>query len=146
MSRRTTLLLAVLGIGCVTALASGCKNPPTKEETAAVEYGPRPETFEQIIREYLKPKLTDPAAIVEFKAGPTRLYQQDTALRPLQYGWAVCTMIKDKGTYGAVEGFYPMVFFIRDGKIIAVNGGSDDNLVGWRFARTGCRELGYEIP
>ena len=35
-----------------------------------------------------------------------------------------------------------MVFFIRDGKIVAVNGGSDDNIIGWRYARTGCNELG----
>jgi len=35
-----------------------------------------------------------------------------------------------------------MVFFIRDGKIVAANGGADDNIIGWRYARTGCNELG----
>jgi len=144
--RRVALILAILGIGATTALLGGCKNPPTKEETSSVDYGPRPDNYEQLVRDYLKPKLTDPAAIVEFKAGPARLYQQDTALRALQYGWGVCVMVNDKQTYGAADGFYPMVLFIRDGKIVAVNGGSDDNIIGWRFARTGCKELGYEIP
>src|SRR6266705_4086808 len=82
--RRVALILAILGIGAMTALLGGCKNPPTKEETSSVEYGPRPDNFEQLVRDYLKPKLTDPAAIIEFKAGPARLYQQDTALRALQ--------------------------------------------------------------
>ena len=35
-----------------------------------------------------------------------------------------------------------MVFFIRDGKIVAVNGGADDNIIGWRYARADCNELG----
>src|SRR2546425_11363335 len=43
---------------------------------------------------------------------------------------------------GDYDGAYPMVFFIRDGKIVAANGGADDNIIGWRYARTGCNELG----
>jgi len=30
-----------------------------------------------------------------------------------------------------------MVFFIRDGKIRPVNGGSDDNFIGWRTRAPG---------
>ena len=110
---------------------------------SAVEYGPRPENHEKLIRDYLSSRLVDPAgAIVEFKAGPKRLYQQDTALRPRQYGWGVCVWINDKDGRGAYEGPYPMVFFIRDGKIVGANGGSSDNIIGFRYARTGCNELG----
>jgi len=43
---------------------------------------------------------------------------------------------------GAYDGFYPMVFFIREGKIVAINGGEQDNIIGARFARAGCNELG----
>ena len=138
-SRRA--ILAVLGI--VATLVAGCKNPPTQAEMATYNYGPRPDNFEKLIRDYLWPKLLDPGnAIVDFKAGPRELFQQDTTLRPLQYGWGVCVVIKDKNTKGAYDDPYPMVFFIRDGKIVAVNGGSDDNVIGWRYARTGCNELG----
>lgn len=138
--RRAWKMVAVLA---VAALAPGCKNPPTQSEMAAYNYGPRPENYQTLIRDYLQPKLPDPAgAIVEFKAGPRELFQQDTAWRSLQYGWGVCVVINEKNARGAYDGPYPMVFFIRDGKIVAVNGGSDDNVVGWRYARTGCNELG----
>ena len=134
---------AVLGFCVAAALASGCKNPPTQEEMAKYDYGPRPDDYQKLIRDYLSPKLHDPAgARVEFKAGPRELFQQDTTLRPLQYGWGVCVVITDKDSKGAYEEPYPIVFFIRDAKIVAVNGGSDDNVIGWRYARTGCNELG----
>ena len=138
--RRIAMILAVLGS---SALAGGCQNPPTKEEMAAYDYGPRPENHEKIIRDYLWNKLLDPGnAIVEFKAGPKMLYQQETVLRPRQWGWAVCVWINDKNMSGAYDGPYPMVFFIRDGKVVGANGGTDDNIIGWRYARTDCNELG----
>jgi hypothetical protein len=134
-------ILAVLGAAAV--FAAGCKNPPTQQEMAGYNYGQRPENYEKLIRDYLSPKLRDPAAaVVEFKAGPRELFQQDTALRSLQYGWGVCVWVNEKNDKGTYDGAYPMVFFIRDGKIVAVNGGSEDNVVGWRYARTGCNELG----
>ena len=141
--QRIAMFLAILGVGTVAALTGGCKTPPTQSEMAAYQYGPRPDNYEKIIRDYLFNKLLDPGnAIVEFKAGPKQLFQQETALRSLQYGWGVCVWINDKNTRGAYDGPYPMVFFIRDGKIAAVNGGADDNIIGWRYARTGCNELG----
>lgn len=134
---------ALAAVGAAAAFAAGCKNPPTQEEMAAYNYGPRPDGYEKLIRDYLSPKLQDPAgAIVEFKAGPRELFQQETALRPLQYGWGVCVWVNEKDAKGAYEGPYPMVFFIRDGTIVAVNGGAGDNVIGWRYARTGCNELG----
>jgi hypothetical protein len=134
--------VALLCVGAAASLAGGCKNPPTQDEMAKYDYGPRPDDYQTLIRDYLQPKLLDPAsAIVEFKAGPRELFQQDTTLRPLQYGWGVCVVVNEKNK-GAPDGPYPMVFFIRDGKIVAVNGGSDDNVIGWRYARTGCNELG----
>jgi len=141
--QRIAMFLAILGVGTAAALTGGCKNPPTQSEMAAYDYGPRPENYEKLIRDYLWPKLLDPGnAIVEFKAGPKQLFQQETALRPLRYGWGVCMWINDKNTSGAYDGPYPMVFFIRDGKIVAVNGGEDDNIIGWRYARADCNELG----
>jgi len=121
--QRIAMFLAILGAGASAALIGGCKSPPTQSEMAAYDYGPRPEKY-------------------EFKAGPKQLFQQETALRPLRYGWGVCVWINDKNTRGVYDGPYPMVFFIRDGKIVATNGGPDDNIIGWRYARTGCNELG----
>jgi len=143
-------LWKALGVGASAVLIGACQNPPpTQAEMGAYNYGPRPENYEKLIRDYLAPKLVDPgSALVEFKAGPRELYQPDNVLRARQYGWGVCVWINDKNAKGAYDGPYPMVFFIREGKIVAVNGGSDDNVIGWRYARTGCNELGapFVIP
>jgi len=141
--RRMAMFLVVLGVGTAAAVIGGCKTPPTQAEMAAYDYGPRPDNYEKLIRDHLWPRLLDPGkAIVEFKAGPKQLFQQDTTLRSLVYGWGVCVWINDRNTRGAYDGPYPMVFFIRNGRIVKANGGSDDNIIGWRYARTGCNELG----
>ena len=140
--RRFAVGFACACIGA-TALLGGCYTPPTQTEMKAFDYGPRPENHEQLIRDYLKVRLTDPVnAIVEFRAGPNQLYQPQISLRDRRWGWGVCVWINDKNTRGAYDGFYPMVFFIREGKIVAVNGGEQDNIIGARYARAGCNELG----
>jgi hypothetical protein len=141
--RSKFVLLAVLGIGATVALLPGCKSPPTKAEMDAADYGPQPENHEQLVRDYLKPKLKDAeSAIIEFRAGPKRLYQQDTLLRPLQYGWGVCVLLNEKNDAGTYTGFQPIVFYIHSGKVIAMNGGPDDSIIGNNYARDGCKELG----
>jgi len=143
MRRQFVLLLAILGIGATAALLPGCKSPPTKAEMDAADYGPQPTNHEQLIRDYLKPKLKDgDSAIIEFRAGPKRLYQQDTLLRPLQYGWGVCVLVNEKNSAGTYAGFHPIVFYINNGKVIAMNGGPDDSVIGDSYARDGCKELG----
>lgn len=141
-------LTAVLALSAAAVLITGCSTtPPTKEQREAVSYGPRPDNYEQIIRDYLRNRLTDPtAAIIEFKAGPTQLYQKDTFIRDLQFGWAVCVMVNDKNTRGAYDGYRAGVYYIRSGKVVAANGGPDDGPIGAKFAREQCKELGYEVP
>jgi len=135
----------------LTALAialGGCDTtPPSKEEKESVNYGPKPDNYQDIVRDYLRPRVTDPTAvIIDFKAGPTQLYQKDAVVRDLQFGWAVCALVNDKNTMGAYTGFYPAVYFIRDGKVVASNGGPGDGPVGTQFARRQCKELGYDVP
>jgi hypothetical protein len=67
-------------------------------------------------------------------------------IRDLQFGWAVCAMINDKNSRGAYDGFTPGVYFIRNGKVIARNGGPDDGPIGAKYARDQCKELGYAVP
>src|SRR2546430_16688295 len=95
--QRIAMFLAILGAGASAALTGGCKSPPTQSEMAAYDYGPRPESYEKLIRDYLWPKLLDPgSAIVEFKAGPKQPFQQGTALRPLRLGRGGSVGDKDK--------------------------------------------------
>jgi hypothetical protein len=95
------------GVASVSVLAGGCRTPPpTQEEMSAFEYGPRPENHE-----------THPGLpfLKTCRSGrsdsrvqnPKRLYQQDTTLRALQYGWGVCVWVNDKNARGAYDGPYP---------------------------------------
>src|SRR2546427_5978429 len=130
------------------ALLAGCQSPlPTREELAALDYGQRPEGYEKIVRHYLRTRLVEPDfALIEFKAGPKPLYQKEAILRDRRYGWAVCVLINDKDRRGAYEEFYPMVLYIREGKVVAANGGGLERAAGVRYAHAVCRELGYEVP
>jgi len=124
------------------ALLAGCQSPPlSREEIAALDYGPRPEAYETIVRDYLRPRLSEPSfALIELKAGPAPLYGRDR-----QYGWAVCVMINDRDPRGAYGGFYPMVVYIRGGKVVAADGSALENALGLRYARAQCAQLGYEV-
>jgi hypothetical protein len=134
-------------ISIALALLAGCRSQPlSREELAALEYGPRPEDYEKIVRAYLRSRLMEPDfALIEFKAGPKPLYQKEAVLRDRRYGWAVCVLINDKDRRGAYEGFYPMVLYIRDGKVVAANGDGVERAAGVRYAHAQCRELGYEV-
>ena len=132
-------------VACVAAFVLlGCDTTPKKDEVQSVDYGPRPQHWQATIRDYLKIRLRDPAAaIVEFRAGPQQLYQREIPLRARQWGWAVCVWVNDKNRQGAFEGFYPMSVMIRNEKIEHVNGGpDDDNMLGNRYAREHCEQLG----
>jgi hypothetical protein len=129
----------------LAGLLGACQVPPvTRQEAAAVDYGPRPVHWQEIIRGYLDLRLIDPkAAIVEFRTEPKRLFQRQVGLDPQQYGWAVCVWVNDKNRQGAYDGFYPMTVFLRNEKIVAVNSGPDNfGPVGATYARQQCAELG----
>ncbi len=133
-------IVAIVFACALAALAAGCKAPPTQEQKSAVDYGPKPENYEAIIKEYMRTRVNMEGVIFEFRGGPKPLYQQDTVLRPLQYGWGVCVFVHDKR--GSAFESYPMGFFIRNGVIVGTNGGPDDNLIGRKFALRDCEELG----
>jgi hypothetical protein len=129
----------------VTVLAVlGCDTTVRREEMAGVDYGPKPVRWREEIQSYLGIRLTNPKeALVEFRTEPQQLFQRDTALRERQYGWATCVWVNDKNREGKFDGFYPMTFFIRNEKIVAVNNGPDDfGVVGSRYAREQCALLG----
>jgi hypothetical protein len=134
--------LIVLSIA--VALAGACAHDPiTKEETAGLDYGPKPTRWQEEVRSYLKLRLTDPKdAIIEFRTEPQQMYQRRVALRDMHFGWAACVWVNDKNRAGAYSGFYPIVFFFRHEKIVQVNGGPDDFGVGAQYARSQCETLG----
>ena len=127
----------------IALLLAACAKPVTKDETAGLDYGPKPVRWQEEIRSYLSVRLTDPkAAIVEFRTEPAQMYQRGVMHRAAHYGWASCVWVNDKNTAGAFSGFYPMTVFIRNEKIVQVNGGPDDFGIGAQYARSQCEQLG----
>jgi hypothetical protein len=55
-------------------------------------------------------------------------------------------MINDRNPRGAYGGFYPMVVYVRGGKVVAADGGALDSALGLGHANAQCRQLGYEVP
>ena len=141
MSRRLAALL-------VLAPIAACQSPPfTAEQIAAFDYGARPDNYETIVRDYISSRLNDPTfALIEIKAGPAKLYQRDTLSRTREYGWAVCVMVNERDPRGAYIGFYPLVIYIRQGKVVARDGGALERAAGLRYANAQCSRLGYEVP
>jgi hypothetical protein len=132
-----------LSVLLMAGLLAACAKPVTKDETAGLDYGPKPVRWQEEIRSYLSVRLTDPkAAIVEFRTEPAQMYQRGVMHRAAHYGWASCVWVNDKNTAGAYSGFYPMTVFIRNEKIVQVNGGPDDFGIGAQYARSQCEQLG----
>lgn len=139
--RRLTASLAA------SALLAGCQSSLSPGQIAALEYGSPPEDYEKIVRDYLRPRLGEPNfALIEIKAGPSRLYQRETISREPQHGWAVCVMINERDPRGGYTGFYPMVIYIRGGKVVAADGGGLERAAGLRYAHAQCERLGYPVP
>lgn len=135
--------LVVFGTIILALVAACAPAPVTKDETAGLDYGPKPERWQEEIRSYLKLRLTDPKdAIIEFRTEPAQMYQRGIAVRPMHYGWAACVWVNDKNRLGAYSGYYPMTFFLRNEKIVQVNGGPDDFGIGAQYARSQCEQLG----
>ena len=141
MSRRLAALLFV-------APLAACQSPPfTPEQIAAFDYGPRPDNYETIVRDYIRSRVNDPSfALIEIKAGPAPLYQRDTLSRSREYGWGVCVMVNEREERGGYTGYYPMVAYIRGGKVVARDGGGLERATGLRYAHAQCSRLGYEVP
>jgi hypothetical protein len=129
------------------AILAGCQSAPlSSEQIAALDYGPRPEDYEKIVRGYLRTQLNEPDyAVIEFRAGPAPLYQRDTLSRKREHGWAVCVTINERDPRGTYAGSYPIVVYIRGGQVVAADGRSLERAIGLRYAHAQCKQLGYEV-
>ena len=129
-------------LALLLAALLGCDTTVKKEETAGLDYGPKPSRWREEIKSYLDLRLPNPKeSVVEFRSEPRQLYQRDTLVRERQYGWATCVWVNEMKD-GKLSGFYPMTVFMREEKIVAVNNGPDDpGIVASRYAREQCAQL-----
>ena len=134
--QKSLLVLTLVVLGA-------CDTTVKKEETAGLNYGPKPTRWREEIKSYLDIRLASPKeALVEYRSELKQLFQRDSVLRERQYGWAACVWVNDKNREGKFDGFYPMTFFFRHEKIVQVNSGPDDFGVGAQYARSQCEQLG----
>ena len=140
MFRSAVRSIALIAAGVALA---GCETTVSQEELASVKYGPKPLAWQDEIASYLKLRVPDPNTVnVLYKTEPQQMVQKETILRERQWGWATCIWVNENHPRG-YQGFYPMTFFFRDGKIVAVNGGPDDaGVPGPQYAREQCERLG----
>ena len=66
-------------------LLAGCAAGVSQSELDSVHYGPRPDNWQQAVRDYLEPRLPDPKrAIVTFRTEPQQMVQKETPMRALE--------------------------------------------------------------
>jgi len=141
--------LAAAGAVLAAGLLASCETPKvTAEEMESVNYGPAPVHWKEEIRGYLDLRLRAPKeAMVDFRTEPKKFFQRQVALDPQVHGWAVCVWIRDKNKQGTFDKMYPMVAFLRNEKIVAVNNGPDNfGPSGPIYAKQQCKELGAPFP
>jgi hypothetical protein len=82
--------------------------------------GPYPDSYEQIIKDWLHTHLKDPYSIRDLSIGHPMEGSVWTGL--LYHGavpaWRSCTRLNSKNSYGAYTGIKGFEFYIRDGEVV----------------------------
>src|ERR1700694_3994202 len=137
--------MKILALVFLALFLAACETPKvSKDEMESVNYGPKPVYWKEEILGYLKLRLKEPqGAMLEFRSEPKQMLQKQVALDPQVHGWAVCVWIRDRNRSGVYQDMFPMVAFIRNEKIVAVNNPPDNfGPSGPLYARQQCKELG----
>jgi hypothetical protein len=110
---KTILLPALIGL-----LAFGCATTPQIEITEAT-CGPRPENYQELIKEVILSGLKDPES-ARFKFGPLEMgaYCAGGWHAPTIACWHVKTWVNAKNSYGGYVGDEPYWFSLKDGKVL----------------------------
>ena len=116
----------ILLAGCVTTPQ---EDPVEKEaervwirslQEAQDGYGPRPDNYQEIIKEYMYKSLKDPesARYSEFSPLANDLKIVDAKRRLAVLGYSTCVEINAKNSYGGYTGAKRHWFLIRDGQVV----------------------------
>lgn len=118
-----------LSVCLAASTLAGCASAPSTQETAAADYGSYPADFEQIIRNHMSRKLKDPeSARYEFLNQPKAAW---ATLGGKKFGYAVCTNINAKNSFGGYVGSRPSYFLIRNGAVISESHGDGNYADAW---------------
>ena len=110
MKTTITILTILLLSACVTLPS------PTQEKEA--DYGPFPENYQDIARDYLMAELRDPSSIeIKNTSQPIKQWIGDK-LTGIKYGYLVCVQVNSKNLLGNLTGFRSDALLIRDDVVI----------------------------
>ena len=108
-------LLVCLEILLILSVFIGCASAPTAEDIKSADYGPHPDNYEQIIKDYFSTKLFDPYTAKYTFTNPRKGYNR---LGGLKYGWYVCGTVNAKNRFGGYVGAKPFYVLIHYGIVV----------------------------
>ena len=105
---------AALALGLLTSCAT---TAPSPAELAALDYGPYPDNYETVVRDYLQGQLKDPeSARLRLASRPDTRWQK--FFGKLYYGWRVCYFVNGKNSYGGYTGEHLYYFILRSDQVV----------------------------
>ena len=102
----------------VMLLLCGCA-VRTQEEIYALDYGPYPDNYQELVKKCAFGHLIDPySAYYEFQGLPTQQYKGAGLLADEAYGWGGVVAINAKNRLGGYAGRAYFQYIIRYGNVI----------------------------
>lgn len=119
MARILPLISIVVSLlsffGCVTTIIR-----PTREQLARADYGPYPEKFETIVKEYMYSRLKDPdRATYKSQGTPYVMWIAGMAPGSFEYLYGITCLINAKNGFGGYVGATKHLFLIRDNQVVS---------------------------
>jgi hypothetical protein len=108
-------LVNMIALGLVLFSLSNCAVRPSPEQIASADYGPYPENYQEIIKNYYSKILFDLYSPEYTYENPTRTWNSFGGA--LIFGWAVCGTFDAKNRSSGYVGAKPFYVLIRDNKI-----------------------------
>lgn len=121
-------------VSIATILLTGCATTPQEDpvqkeaerawlrslQEAQDGFGPHPDNYQEIIKEYMSKSLKDPdsARYSEFRSLANDLKIVDMKRRIAVLGYSTCVDINAKNSYGGYTGAKRHWFLIRDGQVV----------------------------
>lgn len=110
--------MKITAIVLASLLLSACVNLPSPTQEKEADYGPFPQNYQDIAKEYLMSELRDPSTIeIGAISSPSKRWIGDK-FTGIKYGFVVCVEVNSKNLLGKMSGFRTDAVLIRDNVVI----------------------------
>jgi len=106
-------------IALITILfVSACVNLPSPTQEKEADYGPFPDNYQDIAKDYLMSELRDPSSIeIKQISEPIKQWIGDK-FTGIKYGYLVCVEVNSKNLLGNLSGLRSDALLMRDDVVI----------------------------